>query len=104
MAVQVQQLLPERFHGTSGVGVLPWGALKVRRVRRAKKRYIRKPALTEIQVGVAIGIRPMSQVPLGLLQQFVRVARVGNLSRAATQANLTVSALSHQMRQLEERL
>lgn len=46
----------------------------------------------------------MSRVPLGLLQQFVQVARLGNLSRAATQANLTVSALSHQMRQLEERL
>lgn len=46
----------------------------------------------------------MSQVPLGLLQQFVRVARLGNLSRAAAQANLTVSALSHQIRQLEERL
>jgi LysR family glycine cleavage system transcriptional activator len=38
------------------------------------------------------------------LQQFVRVARLGNLSRAAAQANLTVSALSHQVRQLEERL
>lgn len=46
----------------------------------------------------------MSQVPLGLLQQFVRVARLGNLSRAAAQANLTVSALSHQVRQLEDRL
>jgi LysR family transcriptional regulator, glycine cleavage system transcriptional activator len=46
----------------------------------------------------------MSRVPLSLLQQFVQVARLGNLSRAATQANLTVSALSHQMRQLEERL
>ncbi|HTC26220.1 LysR substrate-binding domain-containing protein [Dyella sp.] len=46
----------------------------------------------------------MTRVPLGLLQQFVQVARLGNLSRAATQANLTVSALSHQMRQLEERL
>jgi DNA-binding transcriptional LysR family regulator len=46
----------------------------------------------------------MSKLPLGLLQQFVLVARLGNLSRAATQANLTVSALSHQMRQLEERL
>lgn len=46
----------------------------------------------------------MGKLPLGLLQQFVLVARVGNLSRAATQANLTVSALSHQMRQLEERL
>jgi len=46
----------------------------------------------------------MSRVPLSLLQQFVQVARLGNLSRAAEQANLTVSALSHQMRQLEERL
>jgi len=46
----------------------------------------------------------MSHVPLGLLQQFVRVARLGNLSRAAVQANLTVSALSHQIRQLEDRL
>jgi LysR family transcriptional regulator, glycine cleavage system transcriptional activator len=46
----------------------------------------------------------MGKLPLGLLQQFVLVARTGNLSRAATQANLTVSALSHQMRQLEERL
>jgi DNA-binding transcriptional LysR family regulator len=46
----------------------------------------------------------MGRVPLGLLQQFVLVARLGNLSRAATQANLTVSALSHQIRQLEERL
>ncbi|HUA79246.1 MAG TPA: LysR substrate-binding domain-containing protein [Dyella sp.] len=46
----------------------------------------------------------MSRVPLGLLHQFVQVARLGNLSRAAEQANLTVSALSHQMRQLEERL
>ena len=46
----------------------------------------------------------MGRLPLGLLQQFVLVARLGNLSRAATQANLTVSALSHQMKQLEERL
>jgi LysR family transcriptional regulator, glycine cleavage system transcriptional activator len=46
----------------------------------------------------------MSRVPLSLLQQFVQVARLGNLSRAADQANLTVSALSHQMRQLEDRL
>lgn len=46
----------------------------------------------------------MSKPPLALLQQFVQVARLGNLSRAAAQANLTVSALSHQMRQLEERL
>ena len=46
----------------------------------------------------------MGKVPLGLLQQFVLVARLGNLSRAAAKANLTVSALSHQMRQLEERM
>lgn len=46
----------------------------------------------------------MERWPLGLLQQFVLVARLGNLSRAAEQANLTVSALSHQMRQLEQRL
>jgi DNA-binding transcriptional LysR family regulator len=46
----------------------------------------------------------MGKLPLGLLQQFVLVARLGNLSRAAAQANLTVSALSHQMKQLEERL
>lgn len=46
----------------------------------------------------------MGKPPLGLLQQFVLIAREGNLSRAAAHANLTVSALSHQMRQLEERL
>ncbi|GLQ48223.1 biotin transporter BioY [Dyella lipolytica] len=46
----------------------------------------------------------MGRIPLSLLQQFVQVARLGNLSRAAVQANLTVSALSHQMRQLEDRL
>lgn len=46
----------------------------------------------------------MGKLPIGLLQQFVLVARLGNLSRAAAQANLTVSALSHQMKQLEERL
>jgi LysR family transcriptional regulator, glycine cleavage system transcriptional activator len=46
----------------------------------------------------------MGKLPLGLLQQFVLVAREGNLSRAAARANLTVSALSHQMRQMEDRL
>ncbi|MBA2079789.1 LysR substrate-binding domain-containing protein [Rhodanobacter sp. PCA2] len=46
----------------------------------------------------------MSKLSLDLLQQFVLVARHGKLSRAAEQAHLTVSALSHQMRQLEERL
>lgn len=46
----------------------------------------------------------MGKLPLGLLQQFVLVAREGNLTRAAGRANVTVSALSHQMRQLEDRL
>lgn len=38
------------------------------------------------------------------LQGFVAAARLGNLSRAAESLHLTVSALSHQMRTLEERL
>lgn len=46
----------------------------------------------------------MSRLPLGLLQGFVLVARSGKFSRAAEQLNLTVSALSHQIRNLEERL
>ena len=46
----------------------------------------------------------MSRPPLHALQAFVAVARAKNLTRAATQLNLTVSALSHQMRALEERL
>lgn len=46
----------------------------------------------------------MSRPPLHALQGFVAAARLGNLSRAAASMNLTVSALSHQMRQLEERL
>lgn len=46
----------------------------------------------------------MGRLPLSLLRQFVLVARLGNLSRAAEQASLTVSALSHQMRQLEQRM
>jgi LysR family glycine cleavage system transcriptional activator len=46
----------------------------------------------------------MARISLDLLQQFVTAARLGNLSRAAEQANLTVSALSHQIRQLEQRL
>ncbi|MHA6204838.1 LysR substrate-binding domain-containing protein [Dyella soli] len=46
----------------------------------------------------------MARISLDLLQQFVQVARLGSLSRAAEQANLTVSALSHQVRQLEQRL
>lgn len=46
----------------------------------------------------------MSRPPLHALQGFVTAARLGNLSRAAEAMHLTVSALSHQMRTLEERL
>jgi LysR family glycine cleavage system transcriptional activator len=46
----------------------------------------------------------MSRPPLHALQAFVAVARTKNLTRAALQLNLTVSALSHQMRALEQRL
>ena len=46
----------------------------------------------------------MSRPPLHALQGFVAAARVGNLSRAAESLHLTVSALSHQIRGLEERL
>lgn len=46
----------------------------------------------------------MSRPPLHALQGFVAAARLGNLTHAATAMHLTVSALSHQMRTLEERL
>ncbi|MGJ4731211.1 LysR substrate-binding domain-containing protein [Luteimonas sp. SDU101] len=46
----------------------------------------------------------MSRPPLHALQGFVAAARHGNLTRAAESLHLTVSALSHQMRALEERL
>lgn len=46
----------------------------------------------------------MSRPPLHALQGFVTAARSGNLSRAAEALHLTVSALSHQIRGLEERL
>ncbi|HEY2395044.1 MAG TPA: LysR substrate-binding domain-containing protein [Rudaea sp.] len=46
----------------------------------------------------------MSRPPLHALQAFVAIARSRNLTRAAAQLNLTVSALSHQMRALEQRL
>jgi LysR family glycine cleavage system transcriptional activator len=46
----------------------------------------------------------MSKTPLFALQTFVAAAKAGNLTRAAAQQNLTVSALSHQIRNLEERL
>ena len=46
----------------------------------------------------------MSRPPLHALQGFVAAARSGNLSRAADTLHLTVSALSHQIRGLEERV
>ncbi|HET6804786.1 MAG TPA: LysR substrate-binding domain-containing protein [Frateuria sp.] len=46
----------------------------------------------------------MSKLPLTALQGFVLAARTGNLSSAARQLHLTTSALSHQIRGLEERL
>jgi LysR family glycine cleavage system transcriptional activator len=46
----------------------------------------------------------MNKPPLHTLQAFVTIAREKNLTRAAAQMHLTVSALSHQMRTLEERL
>ncbi|HET9693345.1 MAG TPA: LysR substrate-binding domain-containing protein [Steroidobacteraceae bacterium] len=46
----------------------------------------------------------MNALPLDLLDTFVAVAREGNLTRAAKARHLTVSALSHRLRQLEERL
>jgi LysR family glycine cleavage system transcriptional activator len=46
----------------------------------------------------------MSRPPLHALQGFVAAARSGNLSRAAESLHLTVSALSHQIRGLEQRL
>ncbi|MCL1503219.1 LysR substrate-binding domain-containing protein [Xanthomonas nasturtii] len=46
----------------------------------------------------------MSRPPLHALQGFVSAVRLGNLSRAATAMHLTVSALSHQMRALAQRL
>ena len=46
----------------------------------------------------------MSRLPLQPLMGYVTAARLGNLSRAAESLQLTVSALSHQVRALEERL
>jgi LysR family transcriptional regulator, glycine cleavage system transcriptional activator len=46
----------------------------------------------------------MSRPPLHALQGFIATARAGNLSRAAEALHLTVSALSHQIRGLEDRL
>lgn len=46
----------------------------------------------------------MSKPALQWISGFMAAARVGNLTRAAEQLNVTVSALSHQLRRLEERL
>lgn len=46
----------------------------------------------------------MSRPPLHALLGFAAAARAGNLTRAAESMHLTVSALSHQIRALEERL
>ncbi|RRN59395.1 LysR family transcriptional regulator [Pseudoxanthomonas sp. SGNA-20] len=46
----------------------------------------------------------MGRIPLDQVEAFVAAARLGNLTRAAERMHLTVSALSHRMRQLEERL
>lgn len=46
----------------------------------------------------------MARPPLASLQVFVLAAQQRNLSRAAQRLNLTVSALSHQIRALEQRL
>ncbi|WP_159016933.1 LysR substrate-binding domain-containing protein [Cognatiluteimonas profundi] len=46
----------------------------------------------------------MSRPPLHALQGFVAAARSGNLTRAADSLHVTVSALSHQIRGLEERM
>lgn len=46
----------------------------------------------------------MSKPPLHALPGFVAAARLGNLSRAAESMHLTVSALSHQIKALEQRL
>ena len=46
----------------------------------------------------------MSRPPLNALAGFVAAARAGNLTHAAEALHLTVSALSHQIRGLEERV
>lgn len=46
----------------------------------------------------------MERPPLNALQVFVSAARAKNLTRAAERLHLTVSALSHQVRTLEQRL
>jgi LysR family glycine cleavage system transcriptional activator len=46
----------------------------------------------------------MERAPLNALQVFVIAARAQNMTRAAERLHLTVSALSHQVRLLEQRL
>lgn len=46
----------------------------------------------------------MSRLPLDQIDAFVTAARLKNLTRAAEAMHLTVSALSHRMRLLEERV
>ena len=46
----------------------------------------------------------MERPPLNALQVFVTAARAKNMTRAAERLHLTVSALSHQVRGLEQRL
>lgn len=46
----------------------------------------------------------MERAPLNALQVFVTAARAQNMTRAAERLHLTVSALSHQVRLLEQRL
>jgi LysR family glycine cleavage system transcriptional activator len=46
----------------------------------------------------------MERTPLNALQVFVTAARAQNMTRAAERLHLTVSALSHQVRLLEQRL
>lgn len=46
----------------------------------------------------------MARAPLDQIEAFVAVARKGQMTAAATSMHLTVSALSHRMKRLEERL
>lgn len=46
----------------------------------------------------------MKRVSLDLLDAFAHMARHGNLTRAAEALHVTVSALSHRLRQLEDRI
>jgi LysR family glycine cleavage system transcriptional activator len=65
----------------------------------AKKRHFCNPDLNFSQ-----GQPPVNRLPLHTLLGFAAAARSGNLTRAAESLHLTVSALSHQIRALEERM